>query len=58
MIGGSYIFQKNEPMMRFPIPKKFISNDVALAWMPGGEKPSILALVRCVEEYLKAHPHT
>lgn len=58
MIGGSYIFQKNEPMMRFLIPKKFISNDVALAWMPGAEKPSILALVRCVEEYIKEHPHT
>lgn len=58
MIGGSYIFQKNEPMMRFLIPKKFISNEVALAWMPGAEKPSILALVRCVEEFLKEHPHT
>lgn len=57
MIGGSYIFQKSDPMMRFLIPKKFISNDVALAWMPGAEKPSILALVRCVEEFLKEHPH-
>lgn len=57
MIGGSYVFQKNEPMMRFLIPKEFISNEVALAWMPGSEKPSILDLVRCVEEYLKEHPH-
>lgn len=57
MIGGSYIFMKNDPMMRFLIPKKFISNDVALAWMPGAEKPSMLALVRCVQDYLKEHPH-
>lgn len=57
MIGGSYVFLKNEPMMRFLIPKKFISNDVALAWMPGAEKPSMLALVRCVQDYLKEHPH-
>ena len=57
MIGGSYVFQKNEPMMRFLIPKEFISNEVALAWMPGSEKPSILELVRCVEEYLKEHSH-
>lgn len=58
MISGSYIFRKNEPMMRFLIPERFISNDVALAWMPGAEKPTTLALARCVEDYLKEHPHS
>ncbi len=53
MICGSYIFQKNEPLMRFPIPKEHVSNEVALAWLPGVEKPSTLALVQCVENFLK-----
>lgn len=58
MIGGGHIFRKNDTLTRFLIPQEYISNDVALAWMPGQEKASVLALVHCVEDYLKDKPHT
>lgn len=58
MIGGTYLFHKNDPMQRFMVPKEVINNDVSLAWLPGAEKPSVLSLARCVEEYLKENPHT
>jgi len=52
MMVGKYALQKNDPMLRFPVPKEFVSNDVALAWPPAAEKLSVVSLIRCVEEYL------
>ena len=48
---GKYAFQKNDPMLRFPVPKEYVSNDVALAWSPASEKVSVVSLIHCVEEY-------
>lgn len=52
MIAGGYVYQRNDPMMRFPVPKEIISNNVSLAWIPGGEKTATLDMIRCVEEYI------
>lgn len=51
MMVGKYAFQKNDPMLRFPVPKEYVSNDVALAWSPAAEKVSVVSLIHCVEEY-------
>ena len=52
MMCGKYALQKNDPMLRFPVPKEFVSNDVALAWLPAAEKVSVVSLIQCAEEYL------
>ena len=51
MMAGRYILQKNDPMLRFPVPKEFVSSDVALAWSPAAEKFSVVSLIRCAEQY-------
>lgn len=52
MVAGNYLFHRNDALMRFPVPGEFVSNYVSLAWMPGGEKPAVLALVGCVKGHL------
>ena len=51
MMVGRYAFQKNDPMLRFPVPKEYVSNDVAIAWAPAAEKASVVSLIHCVEDY-------
>lgn len=51
MMAGKYALQKNDAMLRFPVPKEFVSNDVSLAWSPSAEKLSVVSLIRCAEEY-------
>ena len=51
MMVGRYAFQRNDPLLRFPVPKEYVSNDVALAWAPASEKASVVALIHCVEKY-------
>jgi len=51
MMAGKYALQKSDPMLRFPVPKEYVSNDVALAWSPAAEKLSVVSLIHCAEEY-------
>lgn len=51
MMVGKYAFQKNDPMLRFPVPKEYVNNDVAIAWAPAAENSSVVALIHCAEEY-------
>ncbi len=53
MMCNKHVLQKNDPMLRFAVPKEFVSNDLALAYPSDLCKPSAMALVRCVEEYVR-----
>lgn len=50
MICGDYIFQKNDHLLRFPVPKEIITNFISLVWLEDIKKPQALLLTEALSE--------
>lgn len=53
MMCGKYMLQRNDSLLRFPVPKEYVSNDLVLVWPEGEAHPWLEELVRCVPEKQK-----